>query len=394
MHDRDTVRARIDSGWDGPPWPLRPRDAGAGAFAPFPEVLRTRGAVSWYVGSLLSLFWLVGVGQDAVQRSSSTTAAGGALGILAVYGLAYVIGVPLGWGLSTTGRGLVAIALFTLSFGLFPWVGWDIAGLWTYAGVALGMMVLSWRVTALGIVGMAALALYVEVVRGAWNDGGGAIAGIILSISFMMALFARTLATMNELRTTRDELATLAAERERERLARDIHDILGHSLTVITVKAELAGRLAATDPDRAAAEVADIERLARGALVDVRTTVAGRRGVTLSGELAAARTALDAADIVAELPGAVDAVGPAHRELAAWVLREGVTNVVRHSRATRCRVTLTAHEIEIDDDGVGPTPSGAASTGLAGLRDRVKAAGGTLTVGHADLGGFMLRVTL
>ena len=128
--------------------------------------------------------------------------------------------------------------------------------------------------------------------------------------------------------------AELAVENERTRFARDLHDILGHSLTVITVKAELANRLLDVDTERARAELTDLERLSRDALADVRRAVEGYRELTLPGELARARTALAAAEIEAELPNSTDEV-PSHlRELFAWTVREGVTNVIRHSGAT------------------------------------------------------------
>ena len=151
----------------------------------------------------------------------------------------------------------------------------------------------------------------------------------------------------------REENARLAVQDERNRMARDVHDILGHSLTVITVKAELAARLMEVSPERAKVEVADLERLARDALADVRQAVAGFREMSLPAELARARSSLAAAGIEADLPTAADAV-PSHlRELCAWTLREGVTNVIRHSEATTCRVTLDERGITIADDGVG-----------------------------------------
>jgi two-component system, NarL family, sensor histidine kinase DesK len=209
-----------------------------------------------------------------------------------------------------------------------------------------------------------------------------------------MAAFARTTATIAQLRDTQAELELLAVERERNRMGRDLHDILGHSLTVITVKAELAGRLVDADPERARAEIGEVEGLARGALADVRATVAGFRGVNVSGELAAARSALTAAGIVADLPSSTDTVAADCRELAGWVIREGVTNVVRHSGASTCRISFRGREVEVADDGVGPSASATTSTGLSGLRERVEAVGGRMSVGRSDLGGFSLRVAL
>jgi two-component system sensor histidine kinase DesK len=196
------------------------------------------------------------------------------------------------------------------------------------------------------------------------------------------------------------EIARLAVARERDRFARDLHDVLGHSLTVVSVKAELAARLVGTDPERAGREMEQVQQLARDALADVRTAVAGYRETSLAGELVAARAALDAAGIDAELPGAVDHVPGDRRELFGWVVREGVTNVIRHSRATRCQVVLEPDAVLVADDGAGPPEPadpgpGEGSVqghGLAGLRERAEAAGASVRTGRSDLGGFGLRV--
>jgi two-component system sensor histidine kinase DesK len=196
----------------------------------------------------------------------------------------------------------------------------------------------------------------------------------------------------SQLARAREQLVDLAVTRERERVARDVHDILGHSLTVITVKAELAGRLLEGAPgtDRARSEVADVERLAREALADVRATVSGMREVSLTGELVTARRALEAAGISADLPTAVDVVPARHRQLFAWALREGVTNVVRHSGATACVVRLSGDCVEVRDDGHGG--GGADGNGLAGLRARAAAARARVETGRAPEGGMLLRV--
>jgi two-component system sensor histidine kinase DesK len=202
-----------------------------------------------------------------------------------------------------------------------------------------------------------------------------------------------------ELALARAENAALAVAQERNRFARDIHDLLGHSLTVVTVKAELAGRLLALDPVRAAEEIADVERLARDALADVRATVAGYREVSLAVELVSARSALSAAGICAELPGALDDVPGERRELFGWAVREGVTNVIRHSGATRCRIQVSDSAIEIVDDGRGPGPVRPGQTdglgnGLLGLRERAAALGSTVLAEPASTaGGFRLRVS-
>lgn len=191
------------------------------------------------------------------------------------------------------------------------------------------------------------------------------------------------------------DLSELAVEEERARIARDLHDILGHSLTVISVKAELAERLLDTDPERARAELADLRRLSRDALADVRSTAQGIRGISLPGEIASARMALESAGIQPQLPTVADEVPSRWRELFAWTLREGVTNVIRHSDATMCEVEMGADSIRVVDDGRGPCPDDGSGNGLEGLRQRARLAGATVTTGpgHGDR-GFSLMVSV
>ncbi|WP_433756455.1 sensor histidine kinase [Nocardia sp. CA-135398] len=220
------------------------------------------------------------------------------------------------------------------------------------------------------------------------------LSGVPFYVSFVPALIwvARQLGLRGErlAELARRQQAELAIVEERNRVARDVHDILGHSLTVITVKTELAQRLIDVDLMRAKAEMADVERLAREALAGVRDTVGGLREVSLRGELANARTALAAADIDATLPDSVP--DTPHSELFGWVLREAVTNVIRHSAARHCTVTVTDTSIEVVDDGRG-LGTGESGSGLSGLRERVRAAGGTLTLSSSE-GGVRVRATV
>jgi two-component system sensor histidine kinase DesK len=190
------------------------------------------------------------------------------------------------------------------------------------------------------------------------------------------------------------ELARLAVANERARIAADLHDILGHSLTVVAVKAELAQRLVDIDPQRARSELRDVEMLCRDALADVRATALGVRGISLAGEIAAARAALTAADVHAALPTAADEVPGRWRELFAWTIREAVTNLVRHSHAHRCEIRLTSYSVEVLDDGVGAAGAATgAGQGLMNLRRRAEALGAQLTVGNrADGPGFRVLV--
>jgi two-component system sensor histidine kinase DesK len=223
----------------------------------------------------------------------------------------------------------------------------------------------------------------------AWDDVTPAAIPIAALLTFALQ---RALRDTQALADAQAELARLAAENERFRIARDLHDLLGHSLTTITVKAALAARLGEAEHTRATQEMTDVETLARQTLGDVRATVSSYRDVTLAGELASGRQLLRAAGITADLPSAVDNTDPVHQELFGWVVREGITNIVRHSRAASCAVRLSASSIEIVDDGVGGTAP--AGNGLTGLRERVAAAGGVIDAGPLRPKGWRLQVSL
>jgi two-component system, NarL family, sensor histidine kinase DesK len=259
------------------------------------------------------------------------------------------------------------------------------------AGITLLPRRWSLPLAALLAVGTAALARTIPGWQGA--DG--------IALSVLLAGFAvwgmwTALRRSRDLVAAKEENALLMIEQERARMARDLHDILGHSLTVIAVKAELADRLVDVDHVRARAEIADIQRLSRDALADVRRTVDGVRELSLPAEIARARSALRAAEIEADLPRSTDEVPSELRELFAWTLREGVTNVVRHSGATHCTVTLTADRITVVDDGRGMRTADSSALrdghGLSGLRERAAAEGAQVVVETPPDDGFRLSV--
>ncbi|MEU8997104.1 sensor histidine kinase [Streptomyces caniferus] len=226
-----------------------------------------------------------------------------------------------------------------------------------------------------------------------------------LGSGFMMVGVQHLIHTTKELRAARQEVARLAANEERLRLARDLHDLLGHSLSLITLKSELAGRMLPDRPADAARQVADIEQVSRQALVDVREAVTGYRRPRLAVELTGARAALRTAGVEFTADPALEVE---YRGLAAdeegalaWALREAVTNVVRHSGARHCELLL-AEEWEADerrylcltvlDDGAGPPRAQHDGNGLSGLRERLALAEGRLETGPAPRGrGFALR---
>ena len=268
------------------------------------------------------------------------------------------------------------------------------AGLFTFvylAAAGTAVLPIRWAVPWVG--SLVVLTVVLPSVVPGWEvDATGTLAVALSAVASFG--FVQLLRRNWELRQAHDEIARLAVADERLRFSRDLHDLLGHSLTVITVKAELAGRLVERAPDRATDEIQDVERLAREALADVRATVAGYRATSLAAEITQARRSLEAAGITPLLPTSVDEVAGQRREVFGWVVREGVTNVVRHSRARTCCVRLTPTSVEIVDDGVGTEPpngpSHPAGHGLAGLDERVRAAGGTLTAGPLTTGGFRL----
>uniref|UniRef100_UPI003563EE97 sensor histidine kinase n=1 Tax=Amycolatopsis kentuckyensis TaxID=218823 RepID=UPI003563EE97 len=225
-----------------------------------------------------------------------------------------------------------------------------------------------------------------------WDGPGWTQAVALVFTVLVVYAFAEAVRANAALVEARAEVARLASEAERTRIARDLHDLLGHSLTAITVKSTLARRLVDADTARAGEEMTAVETLARQALTDVRAAVSGYREVTLAGELARGRELLRACGVAADLPTATDVVGPAHQELFGWVVREGLTNVARHARATRCTVTVSESTVEVVDDGVGGSPE--EGSGLAGLRERVRAAGGQFRAGPVRPRGWRLRVTV
>jgi two-component system, NarL family, sensor histidine kinase DesK len=249
------------------------------------------------------------------------------------------------------------------------------------------------------IVSLLATTALAGAASGLGGAAEGAVGGLVLSllgIGAAMIAMGEIIRANRELIDARAEVARLAVADERVRFARDLHDLLGHSLSVIALKAQLAGRRLPHDPEAATEEVADIEKVTREALREVREAVSGYRRPVLDAELAGARTALDAAGIETtidrpevELPSDVEAV-------LAWTVREAATNVIRHSgaRHSTIRVVPALHQasVEVVDDGHGADGASTSGTGLAGLDERLRAAGGRLEAGPRDDGpGFRVR---
>lgn len=201
-----------------------------------------------------------------------------------------------------------------------------------------------------------------------------------------------------QLRLAQEGIRHLAVIAERERIGRDLHDVLGHTLSLIVLKSELAAKLLARDPDRAAIEIRDVECVSREALREVRETIGGYRA-SLDDELSRARSLLAAAGVRARFEAMpdTDVCAPRPEAVLALVLREAVTNVVRHAEATACSVRLAASNglmlLEVADDGRGL--KGPHGNGLRGMRERVASLSGTVEIGRATRrGGTRVRVTV
>lgn len=283
-----------------------------------------------------------------------------------------------------------------------------IAGIWIVLGVLAAVMhedvvymvmyvvvvhavLLPWKAGRVAVVALGLAGLGAAIALGQLFAIFLAIAGVIFALSIGFGIQRDILERRAEQAERRT--AVLAVAAERERIGRDLHDILGHSLTTITVSAQLAQRLVEADPAAAREQIGEIERISRQALADVRATASGMQAVRVAHEIASARSVLLAAGIETAAPVALPALSDARSELLGYVVREGVTNVVRHARATRCTIEIDESSARVIDDGVG-MPAGTSRTGLAGLERRIAEAGGTVRIEARPGGGTLLSAVL
>ncbi|MFD8716548.1 sensor histidine kinase [Streptomyces sp. NPDC059629] len=315
-------------------------------------------------------------------------------------GLAVFVGIYLTIVFRQMGRpfrgGIVSVAVavqWVLAVVLAFSLGSSWLGLFVYVSVMCGvtfpLRVAYWTIPATTAAMMLA-GWHAHNLDEAWG-----LFLVVLLVGYSMTGIRQLVATTIELRKARATVAQLAANEERLRLARDLHDLLGHSLSLITLKSELAGRMLPDHPDKAARQVSDIEQVSRQALVDVREAVTGYRRPRLAAELAGAQVALTAAAVTAEVPADPDLtdVSEDGEAALAWALREAITNVVRHSGATACTVELLRRqtldgrvlELAVEDNGSGGSGKGPGN-GLTGLTERLEKAGGTLEAGRLKRG--------
>lgn len=263
---------------------------------------------------------------------------------------------------------------------------------WYFAAfiTSVTAVLIAWRHARVVITLVALASLAVSLTQG---DMFGTIMAIMsFALGWGIGAGIDSERTKEKLRRAEERTAVLAVAAERERIGRDLHDILGHSLTTIAVKADLAQRLVGRSDDAARAEIGALADIARQALADVRATASGMREVRLASEVAAARSVLDAAGVECRTPSALPALPDARAELFGYVVREAVTNVVRHAGAVTCTITADEASVSVTDDGRG-IPTDAPGSGLRGLAERVEASGGRLTV-TSSTAGTTVRATL
>lgn len=296
----------------------------------------------------------------------------------------------------------VATVPLTLAAVAYPGAAGGAFLLWAYSAVLAGFTAPPrWAVpseVSVGGIAVAGLAA-VAVARG--QAGSAAYqcveAAAVISLAGAAAVAVSQLHRANTaLRAAEARIQQLAVETERARLARDLHDLLGHSLSLIQVKLQVLGQVL-DHPERAAHELADVGNLTRRALQETRQAVSGYRQPTLAAEIAGAQIACTAAGIELDVTDMTGPVPTPVESTLAWSLREAVTNVVRHSAATACHIGLRLDagraQLDVYDNGRGAPPTHTES-GLRTLRERVAAAGGTITAGNRPGAGFALGVTL
>ncbi|MCF8605262.1 sensor histidine kinase [Gordonia sp. HY442] len=352
----------------------------------------------WVFGAVWMIFLLYPVIAVATSDNSVLVRVLGFVD-LGVFALVYLVAcillmnsAPRGAADYDRARWYITVTLIFLAGLMFPIIHESAFGL---AGFLMAVVSFTAprRVQVIVIVGLIAAVYLVPVLLG-WDVDFGTFAIMVAIGTTMIAIRAvseREYERSASLDRQHELNAQLAVVAERESVARDVHDILGHSLTVISVKTELAGRLVDLDPERAKAEMAEVNALSREALAEVRSTVGRLRVPELPTGLASAASALSAAGIVADVPDPADVHTP-YATLFAWVLREAVTNVVRHSGALSCRVRISRGEITVADDGGGSAML-TYGTGLRGLSERVADAGGVLRV-ESDAHGTVVSATV
>ena len=352
-----------------PPRPLTPRgilracrESGALPFALPPAV---------FVLVPMALAWLNAPWPVALLASIVLIAY--ALVFVASTGIAlYPRRVRLGWFALSTALLVVMI----------PLIGVGVLYMVMFQAMS-HVQLLPWKRAIPSMVAMCLAVMVLAVVFEQYVAVGLAVMGMVMAWGIGHGVRQQVL--QEQLEAAQQRNAVLAVAAERERIGRDLHDLLGHSLTSLTISAQLARRLLDTDPEAARAQIEHIESTVRQALADVRATTSGMQHVRAATEIASARTVLATVGIQAQVPTALPPLSEDLSQLFGYVIREGVTNIVRHSGASTAIIAVTEHSVTISDDGAG-IPAGAALSGLRGLEARIAVAGGRFEIDSDERG--------
>jgi two-component system, NarL family, sensor histidine kinase DesK len=419
-HDHDDCNAPHGRGW-------RRILTSSVLYSRSPRGVRLLAAFVWLLFIVFPLL-------NAIGKHGSTLGHGALIGGAALFVVTYVT-LVMNWRRHQDPR--VPLVLFSLLVGLSIALtlsqasGWGF--LFTYCAACVAIV----APEGAAFYGVALCSVFAGVTSAVAGANGGAVLGFVASsagIGLLVAVMSDLRVRNEELSEARAELARMAVAQERARFARDLHDLLGHSLSVIALKAELAGRIlggpsgdgvseqspvggrverAVTEQsalegrvERAVTEIRELEQVARTALGEVREAVSGYRQPTLAGELAGARMALAAAGIEADIHETPVPLDPAVEAVLAWAVREGATNVIRHSGARHCTLRVTASlsdaGVEVLDDGATGSRPGrddgvgavAFGSGLAGLAERARLLHGTMEAGASADSGYRLALTV
>lgn len=286
------------------------------------------------------------------------------------------------WSRSHRRRGLLLLALAILGIAYYPLNPSAGGTILIYVAAFVPFAATSFAAATATIVAatLASAAEGVLLHLNPWT--WGTLSLIAASIGTGNLFGALRTAANQRLLVAQEQIEHLAKVAERERIARDLHDVLGHTLSLVVLKSELAGKLMGSDTERARQEIGEVEQIARQALSEVREAVRGYRAEGIAAEIARARRTLDAAGVRLDSQGEGVPLAPAHESVLSLVLREAVTNILRHAAATSCRLRLAADSggthLSVQDDGRGAIRS--EGNGLRGMRERVEALGGRLEI--------------
>jgi two-component system sensor histidine kinase DesK len=351
-------------------------------------------------GQVLGLTFLIGPLSDLAGASESPARIGAISVVLAAFVVLYFTLLPppkwlVRQGPWTIRAGLMLLAM-TAALPLVLGAPRSFAGLFVFVVAASGILLPSVEAGAVTAITAAAVGAGLATT----GSDGSTVAAYTLTLvavgTIMITLGAMVRANQ-ELRAAREELARAAVSEERLRIARDLHDLLGHTLSLIALKSQLAAKLVETDAARARVELEDVQRITREALAEVREAVHAYRLRSVAEAIEGARSTLAAAGIACRVDSTAEELPAEVESVLAWAVREASTNVVRHSGARVCAITLARDAagvwLQIDDDGSGANGSPAGS-GLAGLAERARRLHGTLETGARPEGGFRLRLTV